>query len=144
VGPRAGLDAASKRRIPSSRQESNPDRPACSQSLYRLSYIYFSVSVTFCIHTILPDLGQIFFFLFLFFLTPSLRRQIFLFTFGSFRHLVGLLGRGISPAPRPLPTHRTTQHRETQTHINAPSRIRTCYPNVRAAEDSSCLRPRGY
>jgi hypothetical protein len=32
--------------------------------------------------------------------------------------LVGLLGRGISPAPRPLPTHRTTQHRETQTHTS--------------------------
>jgi hypothetical protein len=53
-----------------------------------------------------------------------------------FRHLVGLLGRGISPAPRPLPTNRTTQHRETQTHIHAPSSIRTCDPNVRAAEES--------
>jgi hypothetical protein len=38
---------------------------------------------------------------------------------------------------RPLPTHRTTQHRNTQTHIHAPSRIRTCDLNV----DSTCLRP---
>jgi hypothetical protein len=31
--------------------------------------------------------------------------------------LVGFLGRGISPAPRPLPTQdNTTQHRETDTH----------------------------
>jgi hypothetical protein len=70
--------------------------------------------------------------------------DFFFFTFGSFRHLVGLLGRGISPAPRSLPTHRTTQHRKTQTHIHVTSRIRTCYPNVRAAEDSTCLRLRGY
>jgi hypothetical protein len=27
---------------------------------------------------------------------------------------------------RPLPTHRTTQHRNTQTHIHVPSRFRTC------------------
>jgi hypothetical protein len=68
----------------------------------------------------------------------------FFFTYGSFRHLVGLLGRGISPALRPLPTHRKTQHRQTQTHIHAPSKIRTCDPNVRAAEDSTCLRSRGH
>jgi hypothetical protein len=40
--------------------------------------------------------------------------------------------------------HRTTQHRETQTHIHAPSRIQTCDPNIRATEDSTCLRPLGY
>jgi hypothetical protein len=68
----------------------------------------------------------------------------FFFTYGSFRRLVGLLGRGISPAPRPLSTHRTTQHRETQTHIHTPSRIRICELTVRAAEDSTCLRPLGY
>jgi hypothetical protein len=33
------------------------------------------------------------------------------------------------------------QH-NTQKHIHAPSRIRTCDPNVRAAEDSNCLRLR--
>jgi hypothetical protein len=38
------------------------------------------------------------------FLYSFLRRRIFLFTYGSFRHLVGLLGLEISPAPRPLPT----------------------------------------
>jgi hypothetical protein len=35
-------------------------------------------------------------------------------------------------------------HRTTQTHIHAPSRIRNWDPNVRATEDSTCLRPRGY
>jgi hypothetical protein len=34
VGPRAGLDTVSKRKVPSPRRESNPDRPARSQSLY--------------------------------------------------------------------------------------------------------------
>jgi len=34
-----------------------------------------------------------------------------------FRHLVGLLDQGISPAPRPLPTRRTTQtQRNADTH----------------------------
>jgi hypothetical protein len=40
---------------------------------------------------------------------------------------------------RHLPTHRTTQHRNTQTHIHAPSRIRTWDLNVQAVEDSTCL-----
>jgi hypothetical protein len=34
VGPRAGMDAVVKRKIPSPRRESNPDRPARSQSVY--------------------------------------------------------------------------------------------------------------
>jgi hypothetical protein len=40
----------------------------------------------------------------------------------------------------------TGQHNteKTRTHIHAPSRIRTCDPNVRAAEDSKCLRQRGH
>jgi hypothetical protein len=41
VGPRAGVDAVMKRKVPSPRRESNPpnpDRPDCNQSLYRLSY----------------------------------------------------------------------------------------------------------
>jgi hypothetical protein len=38
VGPRAGLDAEEKRKIPSPRRESNSHLPARSQSLYRLSY----------------------------------------------------------------------------------------------------------
>jgi hypothetical protein len=33
-----------------------------------------------------------------------------------FRHLVRLLGRGISPAPRPLPTQDNTTQRNTDTH----------------------------
>jgi hypothetical protein len=78
---------------------------------------------------------------FLFFLMFFLRCRIFVFTYGSFRHLVGLLGRGISPAPRPLPTHDNTTQRNT--HIHAPSRTRTCDPNVRAAEDST-YRPESH
>jgi hypothetical protein len=41
VGPRAVLDAVVKRKIPSPRREwnpKNPDRPARSPALYRLSY----------------------------------------------------------------------------------------------------------
>jgi hypothetical protein len=65
------------------------------------------------------------------------RRPRLLFQFlGSIRHLVGLLGGAISPT-QGLYLHRTTQHRETQTHIHAPNRIRTCDPNVRSAEDST-------
>jgi hypothetical protein len=45
---------------------------------------------------------------------------------------------------RPLPTHRTTQHRKTRTLIHASSGIRNQDPSVRAAEDSTCLRPRGH
>jgi hypothetical protein len=52
---------------------------------------------------------------------------------GSIRHLVGLLGGGISPA-QGLYLQRTTQHRKTQTNIHTPSRIRTCDPNVRAGK----------
>jgi hypothetical protein len=73
---------------------------------------------------------------------PRHPRLLFQFL-GSIRHLVGLLGRGISPT-QGLYLHRTTQHRKTQTNIRAPSRIRSCDPNVRAAEDSTCLRPLGY
>jgi hypothetical protein len=60
-----------------------------------------------------------------------------------FRHLVGLLGRGISPT-QGLYLHRTTQHRKKRTHIHASSGIRTLDPIVRAVEDSTCLRPRGH
>jgi hypothetical protein len=41
---------------------------------------------------------------------------------------------------RPLPKHRTTQHRNMQTHIHAPSRIRTWDVNVQTVIDSACLR----
>jgi hypothetical protein len=73
---------------------------------------------------------------------PRHPRLLFQFL-GSIRHLVGLLGGGISPA-QGLSLHRTTQHRKTQTNIHVPSRIRTCDPNFRAAEDSTCLRPLGH
>jgi hypothetical protein len=73
---------------------------------------------------------------------PRPPRLLFQFL-GSIRHLVGLLSGGISPV-QGLYLHRTTQHRNTQTHIHAPRRIRTCDPNVRAAEESTCLRPRGH
>jgi hypothetical protein len=59
-----------------------------------------------------------------------------------FGHLVGLLGRGISPT-QGLYLHRTAQHRKTQTHIHASSGIRTHDPNIRTVEHSRCLRPRG-
>jgi hypothetical protein len=38
VGLTAGLDMVTKRNVPSPRRESNPDRPAPTQSLYLLSY----------------------------------------------------------------------------------------------------------
>jgi len=56
--------------------------------------------------------------------------------------LVELLGWGISPT-QDLHLHRATQHRETRTHIHASCGIRTHDPSVRAAADSTCLRPRG-
>jgi hypothetical protein len=73
---------------------------------------------------------------------PRHPRLLFQFL-GSIRHLVGLLGGGISPA-QGIYLHRITQHRKTQTKIHAPRRIRTCDPNVRAAEDSTCLRALGH
>jgi hypothetical protein len=60
-----------------------------------------------------------------------------------FRQLVGLLGRGIGPT-QGLYLDRTTQHRETRTHIHASSGIRKHDPSVRAAEGSTYLRPRGH
>jgi hypothetical protein len=45
---------------------------------------------------------------------------------------------------RPLPKHRTTQHRNAQTHIHAPRKIRNCDLNVQDVVDSTCLRPLGY
>jgi len=48
-----------------------------------------------------------------------------------FRHLVGLLGRGISQT-QSLYLHRTTQHSKTQTHIHTSSEIRTQNSSVRA------------
>jgi hypothetical protein len=50
-------------------------------------------------------------------------------------------------ATRSLPKHRTTQTQKDCIHtpnIRALRGIRTHDPSVRASEDSSCLRPRGY
>jgi len=60
-----------------------------------------------------------------------------------FRHLVGLLGKGISPT-QGLYLHRTTQDRKMWTHVHDPSRIWTCDPSVWVVEDSMCLRPHGH
>jgi hypothetical protein len=70
-------------------------------------------------------------------------RIYFLKLVNLFGHLLGLLGRGISPT-QGLYLHRTTQHRKTRTNIHASSGIRTHDPSVRAVEDSTCLRPRGH
>jgi hypothetical protein len=50
------------------------------------------------------------------------------------------------PVARPLSKHTTqTQNKRIHTpNIHALSGIRTHDPSVRASEDSSCLRPRGY
>jgi hypothetical protein len=45
-----------------------------------------------------------------------------------FRHMIGLLGRVISPS-QGLYLHRTTQHRKTRTNIHALSEIRTHDPS---------------
>jgi hypothetical protein len=47
------------------------------------------------------------------------------------------------PIARPLPKHRTTQHR-INTHIHALSGIRTHDSSARASEDNSCFRPCGH
>jgi hypothetical protein len=59
-----------------------------------------------------------------------------------FTQTVGLLGRGISPLQ-----YRTTQTQNKRIHttnVHALSGIRTHATSVRASEDSSYLRPRGY
>jgi hypothetical protein len=50
-----------------------------------------------------------------------------------FRHMVGLLGRVISPS-QGLYLHRTTQHRKTRTNIHALSGIRSHNPSNRPAK----------
>jgi hypothetical protein len=50
---------------------------------------------------------------------------------------------GDQPDARPLPTQDNTTQKNADTHIHVSSEIRTRDPSVRAAEDSTCLRPRG-
>jgi hypothetical protein len=64
--------------------------------------------------------------------------------YGSYRQLVGLLGRVISPVARLLPTQDNTNTEETQTDMHTSSGIRTHDPSVRASEDISYHRPRGH
>jgi hypothetical protein len=56
-----------------------------------------------------------------------------------FRHLVGLLGRGISPS-EDLNLHRTTQHRKTRTIMHSLSGIRTHDPSIQAAKTDALDR----
>jgi hypothetical protein len=54
---------------------------------------------------------------------------------------------GDQPLVRPLLKHRRTQTQNKRIHTpntHALSGIRTHDPSVRASEESSCLRPRGY
>jgi hypothetical protein len=53
---------------------------------------------------------------FSFFLMPFSGVGFFFCIYGSFRHLVGLHGWGISPAPRPVLTQDNTIQRNTDTH----------------------------
>jgi hypothetical protein len=50
-----------------------------------------------------------------------------------FRHMVGLLGRVVSPS-QGLYLHRTTQHRKTRTNIHALSGIQTHDPSNQPAK----------
>jgi hypothetical protein len=52
-----------------------------------------------------------------------------------FRHLVGLLGRGIGPS------HRISQYRKTWTHVHASSGIRTHNRSVRPVQDLTRRKP---
>jgi hypothetical protein len=56
-----------------------------------------------------------------------------------FRHMVGLLGRVISPSQGPY-LHRTTQHKKTQTNIHALSGIRTHDPRKQPAKNHASDR----
>jgi hypothetical protein len=64
-----------------------------------------------------------------------------------FSETVGLLGRVINSSQGRYLNTGQHKHRNKHTHtpnIHALSGIRTHDPSVRASEDSSCLRPRGY
>jgi hypothetical protein len=62
-----------------------------------------------------------------------------------FSQTVGLFGRVISPSQgRYLNTGQHKHRINAYTDIHASSGIRAHDPSIRASEDSSCLRPRGY
>jgi hypothetical protein len=76
-------------------------------------------------------------------LASSISEFYFLKFINLFRQLVVLFGWGIGP-PQGLYLHKTTQNRKTRTYFHASSRIRIHDPSVRAAEESTCLRPLGH
>jgi hypothetical protein len=61
----------------------------------------------------------------------DLGRLTYVMLLNLFKHLVGLLGQGISPTWG-LYLHRTAQHRKTRTNIHASNDVRTHNPNFRA------------
>jgi hypothetical protein len=77
----------------------------------------------------------------------SVIRPLGLFRFETYE-FIWTVGRtpwtGDQPDARPLHTHRTTQRRKMRTYIHASSGVRTHDPSVRAAEDSTYLRPLGH
>jgi hypothetical protein len=62
-----------------------------------------------------------------------------MWNYGSYRQLVGLLGRVISPIARPLPTQHKMNTEETRTDSHATNGIRIHDPSVWRGEDISCL-----
>jgi hypothetical protein len=74
---------------------------------------------------------MIIFFFFLFFLIIPYAffkaSDFFFLLMDPFRHLVGLLGREISPAPRPLPTQDNIRQRNTDTSMPR-ARFETAIP----------------
>jgi hypothetical protein len=71
-------------------------------------------------------------------------RSELILNYTFYRQLVRLLGRGISPLERPLPTQDNTSTEYTHTDIPDSSGIRTLDPNIWENEFISCLRPRGH
>jgi hypothetical protein len=129
VDPRVGLNDVEKRKfLPQPAFELRPlRRPACSQSLYRLSYPGSSFMVFLMAREPLWALAA--------FQSPDL------FTIGRTPWTSDQL------VARPLPKHRTakTQNKHIYTpNIRALSGIQTHDHSVRASEDSSCLRPFRY
>jgi hypothetical protein len=144
AGPRAGLDAVAKRKeyyhCPC--REFNPDCLVCSlvsvlNELSRLPEIFFVYLLA-----SIPSFNTPISFFFL--NRPLLPCGVEGFLLVNLRQLFGLLGRVVGPT-QGLYLH-TGQHKhiKTQTHIHAPRMIRTCDLNIRATEDSTCLRPFGY
>jgi hypothetical protein len=150
VSPRAGLDAGARRKILCPCRGSNPGRSVRSQTLYCLSYLLISNAYQ---EAVIWDFSRFFsvhspkcwdhhyhhhhhhqllrirlYGLFQFRITSEITSQ--------FRHLVGLLGRVISPS-QGLYLHRTTQHRKTKTKHTCFER----YSNLRS-QYSSGQNPR--